>query len=36
MELIINVGIYVQALDQGCQTQFLEGHSPAEFSSNPY
>ncbi len=23
------------SLDQGCQTQFLEGHSPAEFSSNP-
>ncbi len=23
------------ALEQGCQTQFLEGHSPAEFSSNP-
>ncbi len=23
------------ALMQGCQTQFLEGHSPAEFSSNP-
>ncbi len=22
-------------LKQGCQTQFLEGHSPAEFSSNP-
>ncbi len=22
-------------LGQGCQTQFLEGHSPAEFSSNP-
>ncbi len=20
---------------QGCQTQFLEDHSPAEFSSNP-
>ncbi len=20
---------------QGCQTQFLEGRSPAEFSSNP-
>ncbi len=23
------------ALEQGCQTQFLEGRSPAEFSSNP-
>ncbi len=22
-------------LKQGCQTPFLEGHSPAEFSSNP-
>ncbi len=22
-------------LDQGCQTQFLEGRSPAEFCSNP-
>ncbi len=22
-------------LRQGCQTQFLEGRSPAEFSSNP-
>ncbi len=22
-------------LRQGCQTQFLEGHSPAEFCSNP-
>ncbi len=22
-------------LEQGCQTQFLEGCSPAEFSSNP-
>ncbi len=22
-------------LGQGCQTQFLEGNSPAEFSSNP-
>ncbi len=24
-----------EALEQGCQTQFLEGRSPAEFSSNP-
>ncbi len=24
-----------QSLDQGCQTQFLEGRSPAKFSSNP-
>ncbi len=23
------------ALDQGCQTQFLEGRSPAEFRCNP-
>lgn len=25
----------IDALQQGCQTQFLEGHSPAEFSFNP-
>ncbi len=26
---------YLQSLNQGCQIQFLEGHSPVEFSSNP-
>ncbi len=24
-----------KGLEQGCQTQFLEGRSPAEFSFNP-
>ncbi len=27
--------LLIKAIDQGCQTQFLEGRSPAEFSSNP-
>ncbi len=26
---------FTNDLDQGCQTQFLEGRSPAEFCSNP-
>ncbi len=30
--LLLGLGFSV---GQGCQTQFLEGHSPAEFSSNP-
>ncbi len=25
----------IYSLNQGCQTQFLEDRSPAEFSSNP-
>ncbi len=25
----------IDGLKQGCQTQFLEGRSPAEFSFNP-
>ncbi len=32
---IMCINFFSHGLEQGCQTQFLEGHSPAEFSSNP-
>ncbi len=25
----------IDVVEQGCQTQFLEGHSPAQFRYNP-
>ncbi len=33
--LTSGLAMFAFTVRQGCQTQFLEGHSPAEFCSNP-
>ncbi len=32
---LLKIKVLHDAIEQGCQTQFLEGRSPTEFSSNP-